>query len=211
MKVTADGGAIGLLDNVATYIHLAVIVSASEYKAASMRWWNAAWTLARELKLARELSGAAESENPGSDDQITHGTADGTSPELATARARMKESIATTLPGVPNEEEREERRRVWWLLYTVDRHLALCYNRPLFLLDVECEGLLQPLDDVDFQAGNFYTSDPNLPPTSQPYRTRGPNFLCTGHSIFGYFTPLMAILVRLFGVHISFFDPDLES
>ena len=113
-----------MLDNVATYIHLAVIVSASEYKAASTRWWNAAWTLARELKLGRESPGAVESDNPHGDDL----SADGTSPEQATTRANMKESLAANLPGVPNEEEREERRRVWWLLYTIDRHLALCYN-----------------------------------------------------------------------------------
>lgn len=190
-QLTADGGAAGLLDHIATYIHLAVIVSASEYKAASMRWWNAAWSLAREMKLGREAPGAVDCDNPrGNDDSI----ADGTTPEQASARASMKESLAANLPGVPNEEEREERRRVWWLLYTVDRHLAICYNRPLFLLDVECEGLLQPLNDDDFQAGNFYSSDPNLSPSSQPYRTRGPSFLCTGHSIFGYFTPLMTIL-----------------
>lgn len=159
-----------------------------------MRWWNAAWTLARELRLGRELPGVGESDNPRGDDLSADSIADGISPGQATARASMKESLAASLPGVPNEEEREERRRVFWLLYTVDRHLALCYNRPLFLLDVECEGLLQPLNDVDFQAGNFYIGGPNLSPSSQPYRTRGPNFLCTGHSIFGYFTPLMAIL-----------------
>jgi len=39
----------------------------------------------------------------------------------------------------------------------VDRHLALCYNRPLFLLDIECGGLLQPMDDTLWQAGEFYT------------------------------------------------------
>ena len=159
-----------------------------------MRWWNAAWTLARELKLGRELPGAAESDDPRNGDLSADGIVDGTSSRQTTARASMKESLAGTLPGVPNEEGREERRRVWWLLYTVDRHLALCYNRPLFLLDVECESLLQPLNDVDFQAGNFYSSDPGISPSSQPYRTRGPNFLCTGHSIFGYFTPLMSIL-----------------
>lgn len=193
-QLTADGGAVGLLDHIVTYIHLAIIVSASEYKAASMRWWNAAWTLARELKLGRELPGAVECDNPRGHDPNADGFADGTSREQASARASTKESLAAGLPGVPNEEEREERRRVWWLLYTVDRHLALCYNRPLCLLEENCEGLLQPLNDGDFQAGNFYSSDPDLSPSSQPYRTRGPSFLCTGHSIFGYFTPLMAIL-----------------
>jgi hypothetical protein len=36
------------------------------------------------------------------------------------------------------EEVKEERRRVWWLLYIADRHLALCYNTPLKILDIEC-------------------------------------------------------------------------
>lgn len=81
-----------------------------------MRWWNAAWSLAREMKLGREAPGAVDCDNPrGNDDSI----ADGTTPEQASARASMKESLAANLPGVPNEEEREERRRVWWLLYTV--------------------------------------------------------------------------------------------
>ncbi|KAK4983629.1 hypothetical protein LTR50_007112 [Elasticomyces elasticus] len=48
-------GATGILDDVATYMHLATVISATEYKAASLRWWNAAWSLARELKLGREL------------------------------------------------------------------------------------------------------------------------------------------------------------
>jgi xylanolytic transcriptional activator XlnR len=96
------------------------------------------------------------------------------------------------------EEEREERRRIWWLVYTVDRHLALCYNRPLFLLDIECEGLLQPMDDTLWQAGEFYTGDSSIhitsPSGASRIRMRGPNFTCTGHSIFGYFLPLMTIL-----------------
>ncbi|KAL2148469.1 hypothetical protein VTH82DRAFT_2023 [Thermothelomyces myriococcoides] len=129
-------GAAGSLDDVVTYIHLATVVSASEYKGASLRWWNAAWSLARELKLGRELppnapasrqGGAAEMEGEGNGGEMP-------------------------IPGVITEEEREERRRIWWLVYIVDRHLALCYNRPLFLLDID------------------------------------------GHSIFGYFLPLMTIL-----------------
>ncbi len=48
---TGAFGAAGTLDDVVTYIHLATVVSASEYKGASLRWWNAAWSLARELKL----------------------------------------------------------------------------------------------------------------------------------------------------------------
>ena len=195
-QLTADGGAFGPLDNIPTYIHLAVIVSASEYKAASMRWWNAAWTLAREMKLGQELSpDPVEGENLRRKDVVTDEMADAALPDPLAGTAGGKENLRTTnIAGAVSEEEREERRRVWWLLYTVDRHLALCYNRPLFLLDVECEGLLQPMNDIDWQAGNFYGSNSSLYPDSSSYRTRGPQFLCVGHSIFGYFTPLMAIL-----------------
>ena len=195
-SVNADGlngetgafGAAGTLDDVVTYIHLATVVSASEYKGASLRWWNAAWSLARELKLGRELP-----QNPSSmstqqpsevvNDVDADGEADDDVPNAS---------------GMITEEEREERRRIWWLVYTVDRHLALCYNRPLFLLDIECDGLLQPMDDTLWQAGEFYTGDSSIhitSPSGTPrIRRRGPNFECTGHSIFGYFLPLMTIL-----------------
>ncbi|KAJ4270515.1 hypothetical protein NW762_002202 [Fusarium torreyae] len=189
-------GAAGSLDDVITYIHLAVVVSASEYKGASMRWWTAAWGLARELKLGRELPpghSAAIQENLDSD------PADDT-----------EGGISST--GYVGEEEREERRRIWWLLYIVDRHLALCYNRPLFLLDIECQGLLQPMDDAVWQNGEFgshsnSTTDPNLLGTSpegyvtDPSQPHGPQYECRGHSIFGYFLPLMTILGEIVDLH----------
>lgn len=177
---TGPFGAAGSADDVVTYIHLATVVSASEYKGASLRWWNAAWSLARELRLGRELPrsmSAPDPEREGADGQVD-------------------------IPGLVTEEEREERRRVWWLVYIVDRHLALCYNRPLFLLDIECDGLLQPLDDTAYQNGEFDSptqmTDPDVMASDvsarQQRRTRGPPFECTGHSIYGYFLPLMAIL-----------------
>jgi len=87
-----------------------------------------------------------------------------------------------------SEEDREERRRTWWLLYMQDRHLALCYNRPMFFLNRECENLLLPLDDDIFQSGRFeHASD-------HGQRRRGLSIECTSHSIFGYFLPLMVLL-----------------
>lgn len=181
---TGPFGAAGTVDDVVTYIHLATVVSASEYKGASLRWWNAAWSLARELRLGREL------------------------PRPTNAPDQEREA---EIPGLVSEEEREERRRVWWLVYIVDRHLALCYNRPLFLLDVECDGLLQPLDDTAYQNGEFdphaQMTDPNMMPSEssgQPlthHRARGPSFECSGHGIYGYFLPLMTILGEIVDLH----------
>ena len=36
-------------------------------------------------------------------------------------------------------EAQEERRRVFWLLYALDRHLALSYNRILHITDAICD------------------------------------------------------------------------
>ena len=191
-QLTAESGGAGPLDLVATYIHLATIVSASEYKAASMRWWNAAWSFARELRLNRELpDNASEAEHPregdrGLDDPAAHRFSASSMPMDAVG------SPSNSLSGFVNEEEREERRRVWWLLYTIDRHLSLCYNQPLFLLDAECENLFQPMNEHDWQTGDFHSSGPSS--GSADYRPRGPSLLCTGHSVFGFFSPLMAIL-----------------
>jgi hypothetical protein len=189
-------GAAGNLDDVATYIHLATVVSASEYKGASLRWWNAAWSLARELKLGRELPPSRpplQEDGSGIDE-------DGAD----------ENDVYRNTPDFVTEEEREERRRIWWLVYIVDRHLALCYNRPLFLLDIECDGLLQPMDDTTWQRGNFSSiikTDPNVlgsvgdEARVDDGRPRGPRFECRGHSIFGYFLPLMTILGEVVDLH----------
>lgn len=201
-QLGSERGATGALDDVATYIHLATVVSASEYKAASLRWWNAAWSLARELKLGRELPQSPPSHRQ--NDMNEDADADGEvevdlqgHQQQATSQAGGLSGETHNAPETVAEEEREERRRIWWLLYTMDRHLALCYNRPLFLLDKECDGLLQPMNDTLWQAGDFTppeTSIYDTAPGSARFRRRGPSFECTGHSIFGYFLPLMTIL-----------------
>jgi hypothetical protein len=180
-------GAPGGLDDVATYMHLAIVISASEYKAASLRWWNAAWSLARELKLGKEVPLTPPPE---------HNEEDDAPGEVDMEHMHGTQPNGQNSPVNPTEEQREERRRIWWLLYTVDRHLALCYNRPLSLLDLECDGLLQPVDDSLWQAGEFYNGDSaqTFSDTHSPLRRRGPSVECTGHSIFGFFLPLMTIL-----------------
>lgn len=242
-------GAAGSLDDVVTYIHLATVVSASEYKGASMRWWNAAWSLARELKLGRELPPNAPSSTT-AQQEVNDAERGGVGVGDMAGSELDHEGNGD---GAVGEEEREERRRIWWLVYVMDRHLALCYNRPLSLLDIECEGLLQPMDDTEWQNGNFggdsnsssssssssllFATDPALSNggddvsrsnsvergeededeededetgatvggrsrrRSHRRRAHGPQFKCTGHSIFGYFLPLMTILGEIVDLH----------
>lgn len=204
---TREGiGAAGTLDDVLTYVHLGIVISASESKAASLRWWHVAWTLARELKLNREVS--TESMTDRLDDDLGGRHSPGDTGPGSSVHSHPRPASAGM-----GEEEREERRRTWWLLYIVDRHLALCYNRPLALLDVECEGLLLPLDDITWQNGDFYGSSeqqslysqaPVSPPAAAPShmnRTGGPILEITGCGLYQFFLPLMAILGQVVDLH----------
>lgn len=190
-----EGSVTAQVDVLATYIHLATVVSASERKAASLRWWNAAWSIARELKFGREAPPSPPSNELGD----FQGETGFPTSDLEGDTRSTHQGVAQTIkgfnadprrtPGFMTEEEREERRRIWWLLYMMDRHLALCYNRPISLLDKECDGLLQPMDDNIWQSGQFASSE-----STYPFRRCGPSIECTGQSIFGYFLPLMTIL-----------------
>lgn len=171
------------IDSLVTYIHLATVVSASERKASSLRWWNAAWLLARDLRLGREIP---YDDDPG--EGATHGSVEEErSRNLSMSNPDMsaQQDGSSGRSGAITEEDREERRRTWWLLYMMDRHLALCYNRPMFFANRECEKLLQPLDDSAWQDGRFIHAS---------QRTLGLNTICVSHSVFGQFLPLMVIL-----------------
>lgn len=185
----SSAGAPGGIDDVCTYANLAVVISASEYKAASLRWWNAAWSLARELKLSKEVPMTPPPEE---------------GPEFKAELEPEHLNGPTSGQSAPinlTEEQREERRRVWWMLYTVDRHLALCYNRPLSLLDIECSDLQTPVSDDVWQSPALFGnsaqsfSDPTI------RRSTGPIYECTGTSTFGFFLPLMSILGEIVEVH----------
>jgi len=174
----------GTLDDVATYINLGVVTSASEYKAASLRWWNAAWSLARELKLGRELPHMASKDEDRQSTTTENGDIDISPSDCS--HSGIQVPVGTSAAAIV-EEMKEERRRLWWLLYMVDRHLGLCYNRPLAMLDNECEELFQPVPDTLWQTGEFYTG-PSGP------RIQGLDFQCTSHDVYGFFLPLMTIL-----------------
>lgn len=183
----SSAGAPGGIDDVCTYANLAVVISASEYKAASLRWWNAAWSLARELKLSKEVPLTPPPE------------------EASEAQTDLdSEHIGGPSQNAPlnlTEEQREERRRVWWMLYTVDRHLALCYNRPLSLLDIECSDLQTPVSDDVWQSPALFGNSAQSFSDPSFRRSTGPIYECTGTSTFGFFLPLMSILGEIVEVH----------
>lgn len=116
------------------------------------------------------------------------------------------------------EVHREERRRTWWLLFLMDRHLALCYNRPLALLEAECKDLLLPLDDVSWQSGlechshGTRASGPRC--IVQPAgtgRPHGPPHEVVGAGLFEFFLPLMTITGHLLDFNRAKNHPVLVS
>lgn len=176
--------------------------------------WHAAFTLARELKLNQEIEvmphvdDETEGPVPSFDDFLpgwggveTGNWFDSSSPPRPSLNCVCDQNQSGN--GNVTEEHREERRRTWWLLYIMDRHLALCYNRPLALLDAESEDLLLPLDEGAWQAGNVHSNSPKpdgpqCPRSGERNQRRVfPNFICHDHSIFGFFLPLMTITGEL--------------
>ncbi|KAL3440622.1 fungal-specific transcription factor domain-containing protein [Aspergillus insuetus] len=84
-------------------------------------------------------------------------------------------------------EEHEERRRAFWLTYTLDRHLALCFNEPLRIHDSDCQ-VLNPLPEWVWQNLDI------IPIEGLPPRVCGPSTQISGTGFFEYFLPLMVIL-----------------
>ncbi|RVX74480.1 hypothetical protein B0A52_01606 [Exophiala mesophila] len=171
------------MDYVIALIHVSSVISGSEKKAASIRWWNVAFNLARDLKLNEEVE-CRPTNSDLTDYQTTYNC-------QCTAMVDFGQDVMT-------EVQREERRRTWWLLFLMDRHLALCYNRSLALLEAECKGLLLPMDDIAWQS--------NQQPHSHGVRADGPRCMLlpmgvgrahgppitySGPGLFEWFLPLM--------------------
>ncbi|EXJ74296.1 uncharacterized protein A1O5_02592 [Cladophialophora psammophila CBS 110553] len=191
------------MDYIIAFIHVSSVISGSEKKAASIRWWSVAFNLARDLKLNEEVQSTIMPQDA----------------EDGPASLNCKCSLSQHAEGdFINEIQREERRRTWWLLFLMDRHLALCYNRPLALLEAECRDLLLPLDDVTWQSGaqphshGTRAEGPRcmlLP--SGTGRSHGPPKTCSGVGLFEFFLPLMVHCGTLLDWNRSRLHPVLSA
>ncbi|KAI9679308.1 MAG: hypothetical protein M1817_005328 [Caeruleum heppii] len=210
-----NGMVLGKLDNVMTYVHVAMILSTGGLTSASLRWWQAACSVARYLHLNSELEDFSKDSqspltNPGREwsnvtispqDYVPY-TRHGPCEERDLHGYLKNATIHGDLPhkprGVELLEHAEERRRVWWLLYAADRHLALSFNQPLSLVDAECQSLRQPCNDNYWQEGPITAMDEK--PSTDPSRSicpAGPSFECVEYSVYGCFLPLMTILGQI--------------
>ncbi|KAJ5107468.1 hypothetical protein N7456_004143 [Penicillium angulare] len=89
---------------------------------------------------------------------------------------------------------KEERRRLFWLIYSLDRHLALSFNMRLSLPEgTFC--VRNPLPETVWQS--LDTADLTYIPTCQ----LGPPTQITGCGFFEYFLPLASLLGHIIDMH----------
>lgn len=105
-----------------------------------------------------------------------------------------------------DEESREEQRRTWWLLFLMDRHLALCYNRTLFFAESECFELYTPVDEEIWA-----TDAPLIPAEADPTRIKGPVYHIVGNGLFGMYLPLMTVLGGIIDLHFLELNKSISS
>ena len=226
MASSTDEQHAAALDIVITYMHLALVMSASELKPVGYPWWHSAFQMAKDMRLNCEIPVSHSQHNP---------NGKSTSPETRYERdyesaKGMEEGIngcsldpgTESLPDWPSsvtgynvkylrltQEQREERRRVWWVLYILDRHLALCFNSPLALKDAECQGLLLPMSEAAWQ-GYCDENDVQMQKELSPQRI-GPTSDCKGIEMFNFFIAIAAILGQIIDFHHARSHPRWSS
>ncbi|KAM0493751.1 hypothetical protein ACHAO3_006142 [Verticillium nonalfalfae] len=179
-STTESNEPAGAIDDVLTFILLCIGVSGGDFKSDCLKWWSKAARLALSLRLNRldEDSSLSGLSSP--------------------PRKHKGQLLLATL------EAEEEKRRVFWLLYSLDRHLALSFNRVLQIPDSSCE-VYAPLAESVWE-----TLDEVLL-LGPPARTIGPLSTISGSSFFEYFLPLMVILGDIIEVHHGKHHPRLGS
>lgn len=155
-------------DDVLSVILITILVSGGDMKASAVYWWQKAVQWARQL-------GLHQLDLP----QISRQWVAVTSPDSS--------GYAGT--AVQSTYQREQQRRTFWLLYCLDRHLALSYNREPLLLDGE-HFVFQPLPEDQWQSLASRSTDN----ASLEDRQQGPSLVISGKGFFEYFLPLMALL-----------------
>ncbi|KAK0385094.1 hypothetical protein NLU13_7572 [Sarocladium strictum] len=176
-EVTMTSEPAGILDDVLAYILLLITVSGGDFKSDATKWWSKAQRLALSLKLHREDEPCAEL-----------GMSACSNPLCACRRHEDQSSYQAV------QEAREERRRVFWLLFSLDRHMALSFNTVISIPDSYCE-VFTPLPEAVWENLDL------IPEHELPARVLGPPVLVTGTSFFEFFLPLMAILGDIVEVH----------
>lgn len=215
-------GKTAYVDDVVTYMHIALVTTTAESKPAGFRWWHTAFQLAREFRLNRDVATSMSSPQnisstqqgqdgtmsvPAGEENLSSETDGNLSSGAASPMSVSDDAIvehSDPRPLTASIEEREERRRVWWTLYTWDRQLALRYNSPLAIKDAESKDLPVPMPDEMWQSSGDFTSN-------DIQSAAGPPATCARAGVFEVLLPLMCILGQVIDLHHLAYHPRVES
>ncbi len=171
-----------LIDDVLTFILMCIVISGGDFKTDCYPWWSKAVRLAQALNLHRVDS-----------------KEDNCIPMCPTP-SHICQGNNVGGQCYISLEAQEEERRVFWLLFCLDRHLALAFNSRLNISDDECD-VYVPLPDEMWE--NLET----IPRELLTQRSLGPPTLVTGTGFFEYFLPLMAIMGDVIYIHHHRYHP----
>ncbi|KAL4747019.1 hypothetical protein BDW72DRAFT_197128 [Aspergillus terricola var. indicus] len=160
---------LGSTDIILAIVILALVISGGHFKADCLKWWSKAVRLTRASGLSMEDQGMQPGGIP-SQPHYSH-------------KSHREWVIA-----------KEERRRLFWLIYCLDRHLGLSLNAA-----------------VNFPEGTFCVAEPlpeaiwqsleTVPLTSLPPPRLGPPSRISGYGFFEYFLPLATVLGHIIDLH----------
>ncbi|KAL4973527.1 hypothetical protein BDW66DRAFT_153712 [Aspergillus desertorum] len=160
---------LGSTDVILAMVILALVISGGHFKADCLKWWSKAVRLTRASGLSMEDQGM----QPGNIPSQPH---------------HRHQSHRDWLIA------KEERRRLFWLIYCLDRHLGLSLNGA-----------------VNFSEGTFCVAEPlpeaiwqsleTVPLTSLPQPRLGPPSRISGYGFFEYFLPLATVLGHIIDFH----------
>ncbi len=159
---------LGSTDAILAVVILTLVISGGHFKADSLKWWSKAIRLARASGLSMEDQGM------------------------------QPESLAGQLYQGHTTREwlivKEERRRLFWLIYCLDRHLGLSFNTTVnFPEGTFC--VAAPLPEAIWQ--KLETVDLNTIPAPR----LGPPDRISGYGFFEYFLPLATVLGHIIDFH----------
>ena len=156
------------VDDILACILIAIVISGSDAKCNTLSWYHSAVHLAKSAELHLTDAGGCSA-------------------------SMINVALDPSAESLERMERAEEARRVFWLLYSIDRHWALSYNSMPLILDQECKVFL-PLPTP------LWFSEPDFCP-SPPSGVLGPQPVITGPGYFEYFLPLMTILGDIIWIH----------
>lgn len=213
-SVAMSSGRHRFVDEVVTYMHLALVSMTTEVGSFATRWWHTAFQLAKEYRLNADVTSHGPSqqvqERPSPNGESPSGPSTGSvvyadspfgSPDAnGTEETSVGVRDNKVIDGSDyrfvsaTREGLEESRRVWWSLYIWDKQLALSHNVSASITNLECQEVSMPMSELAWQGVS--TADHSKEPQFGGHPPSSPDSNSSS-DIFGFFVPFSIALETL--------------